>query len=865
MSDYDRLPSIRGSVAELFRRTDAAVMEFQPRSHVPTEDGTLQMVDGVVILGGDGQDAAPVNATAGEPLAPIELNVFTDFDGPTVYADVAWFPGEYDDGTADLSFQGWQVEWEVLNGGVPVGYKRIEDVMPGVGGVERETRIEGLLPATDYVVTVRAVNAVGVAGTEAATLAFTTPAVPLGGSDGVAPASSPQPFVTGVPGQIMLTWDLVEQSDPVTYDIHMSTVAAFTPDDATTKIGETQGGIYFVKKTKAGADLTYGTPYYFRLVARDSDGAAAPGLESSGSPIQIGSNDLGSNAVISDKIAAGAVSFPALMVGSYDNLAPKTSDAAAWSRTGGMAVVTVETLAPRTGASHLRVTSAAGLATSTFLMAYSLTNDVNRHVKVIAGEKYYWDIWVRSAVATARQARVRATFRNASGTSVGHYAGPATTMTTAYQRLAIMTGNAPATATHLTFDIEFLVHATEALDAYVDDGYMRRVVDGVIIADGAITAPKVVAGLIQAGSAIIADLAVGTAHIANAAITDLKVADLSATKIATGSLTSATITVGSSGEILVGTTSDGVRIRSTGIQQVQGDVVKVDLPVTGNATFTGAIVGSTMTGSLLRTAVSGQRIEIAGASPNEITFYSGEASESEPAEIDILQGAGWSNLHFRAPRLGTHYRAQVLVRSETSSTGNGQISMGMLNSSNAYVSGIGSFTCWPSATFKAGLTVEGNPMLYLRNAAGSAVGEASAIGSPLHLRIAATGSSTANVLVCADVETQSKTRDGTTGFVPHRASSHPTGSDLLLKKKILKPLYENDVELTDVWNSLVTGAASFLLAYEPDSTPRHRGFIANDLHAHLRSDFDGYAGYDLNAVVATLVAQIDKLSKKVLL
>jgi hypothetical protein len=66
-------------------------------------------------------------------------------------------------------------------------------------------------------------------------------------SDGVAPASSPTPVVTGGVGFIAVRWTPIVNADPVTYEVHASTDPDFEPSEFTFA-GETRGSLLFIRQ-----------------------------------------------------------------------------------------------------------------------------------------------------------------------------------------------------------------------------------------------------------------------------------------------------------------------------------------------------------------------------------------------------------------------------------------------------------------------------------------------------------------------------------------------------------------------------------------------------------------------------------------
>lgn len=94
-------------------------------------------------------------------------------------------------------------------------------------------------------------------------------------SDGVPPSNSPIPNVASGIGFISLQWAAVENNDLVTYEVHVGTSASFSPG-AGTRVGESVGTFAAVPRLPDGNALDPDTNYYFKLVAKDVDGAASP-------------------------------------------------------------------------------------------------------------------------------------------------------------------------------------------------------------------------------------------------------------------------------------------------------------------------------------------------------------------------------------------------------------------------------------------------------------------------------------------------------------------------------------------------------------------------------------------------------------
>lgn len=115
-------------------------------------------------------------------------------------------------------------------------------------------------------------------------------------SDGLVPPVVDAPVLVGLPRMLLAKWPGVVNPDPVTYEVHLSTVSGFTPTGAT-MIAETAATMITVASLPDGAALAYDTPYYVRVVAKDQDGAAAPGEETEGMLDPAGTADIAVGAI----------------------------------------------------------------------------------------------------------------------------------------------------------------------------------------------------------------------------------------------------------------------------------------------------------------------------------------------------------------------------------------------------------------------------------------------------------------------------------------------------------------------------------------------------------------------------------------
>lgn len=127
-------------------------------------------------------------------------------------------------------------------------------------------------------------------------------------TDGQVPSSSPAATVNPLYGALEVKWTAITNSDPVTYEIHLSTTNNFTPSVSTLALQVT--GTFAIIKTLPGTStsLTYGTTYYVKVLAKDADGPATSyGTQGSGIPSAIDNGDIAANAIRANVIRAGEI------------------------------------------------------------------------------------------------------------------------------------------------------------------------------------------------------------------------------------------------------------------------------------------------------------------------------------------------------------------------------------------------------------------------------------------------------------------------------------------------------------------------------------------------------------------------------
>jgi phage minor structural protein len=157
----------------------------------------------------------------------------------------------------------------------------------------------------------------------------------------------------------------------------------------------------------------------------------------------------------------------------------------------------------------------------------------------------------------------------------------------------------PAGTGYLQIWISFLNNGETTNKAYIDNIRVHRMANGELIVDGAITASKIAANTITAGSAIIQDGAITTAKISDAAINSAKIATLA---VGTGAIQDAAITSAKIANLAVGTAAiaDGA-ITSAKIQ----DAAITSAKIASLAVGTAAIANGAITNAKIGTAAVG--------------------------------------------------------------------------------------------------------------------------------------------------------------------------------------------------------------------------------------------------------------------
>lgn len=240
---------------------------------------------------------------------------------------------------------------------------------------------------------------------------------------------------------------------------------------------------------------------------------------------------LATNAVTSGKIAAGAVIADKLVVGNFDNLAEDPGferNAGTWVAGAGWQVVN-DSINARTGSFCAKRTGSGSAALRNALLA-----------DCRPGDKFYIEGYVKRDASGDGACGVRVSWLDSNKTEIA--ASSFTTAgSTAYQAVG---GQATAPANAAYARAEFEVQSQTAGTWYVDDLYMRRVVDSAVIADASIGTAKIADAAIN--SLKIANGAVGTIAIQDGAITNAKIQNLAVddAKIANAAIVEAKIADG---------------------------------------------------------------------------------------------------------------------------------------------------------------------------------------------------------------------------------------------------------------------------------------------------------------------------------
>lgn len=141
----------------------------------------------------------------------------------------------------------------------------------------------------------------------------TLPAPVVPPSDGAAPSAAPTNVtVIGGIGALFIRWTPISNRDAVTYDVHVSPTAGFTPDASTLAVS-TAASSHTLRElptaigTPPNQALSYDATYYFRVIPRDLDGVGPTSSEASGQMVQVTGPDVAAESITGDRIQGGTI------------------------------------------------------------------------------------------------------------------------------------------------------------------------------------------------------------------------------------------------------------------------------------------------------------------------------------------------------------------------------------------------------------------------------------------------------------------------------------------------------------------------------------------------------------------------------
>lgn len=500
------------------------------------------------------------------------------------------------------------------------------------------------------------------------------------GTTGVNIVNGPPPPVPSMPtlaaslGGVTVTWDgtfadgAIPPMDWQRTEVHASTTSGFTPSPATlqTTIETLQGGTVVVPTEQ---------PVYVRLLARNTSGSPSDPTAEAGplGPSPVVATDIIDGIVTASKIAQGAVTINALTESLADTAGQRYVDAmgdeGAWTVLAAAPGATWQFL---TGVTDARTGSTVAEATGytvvrgNMQVAYDpdVLYRISVRVRTTAASASGTDSLYAGVVGVAADGVTLVnrlgldTFEASMYVAASNTAQPASSgwvTYTGYMKGLAASGTAgtrpdprtPGVAHTNTRFIAPLLYlnygsgssgstGTMQVDAFTIEALKTGVVDGTNLVSGSVTTAALAADSVTATA--IAANAVTAGKILAGAVTAEKIDALAVTsdKVAANAITAGKINAGAvtadkleavlqlATRLVAGNPTgarvelngDGLRVYDAGGVQTIGFNA-----ADGSGTFTGAVTGSTVTGGVVQTATSGQRITLNEASQNKILVY----------------------------------------------------------------------------------------------------------------------------------------------------------------------------------------------------------------------------------------------------
>lgn len=130
------------------------------------------------------------------------------------------------------------------------------------------------------------------------------------------PATSPTLTVQGLTSSFLITAADVAQTTSIQY--HISTAAGFTPGPATLAL-TTRATVVAINQMPDASPLAQGNTYYFKAVATNTAGSAAPSAQVSATLTQITATQISDGAISTPKLAAGAITADVVTGGTFQS------------------------------------------------------------------------------------------------------------------------------------------------------------------------------------------------------------------------------------------------------------------------------------------------------------------------------------------------------------------------------------------------------------------------------------------------------------------------------------------------------------------------------------------------------------------